>query len=148
MPVVVTGADQPLGRAVVAALLRAGAAEVRATVRSRAAAVGLAELGVRAAVSDLVDPLRLGAVLEGVHTVIHLDDPSSTWDYLLEAAEDTGLRRIVTVGPPGAAPPDPGPYALVLIRAPALDPTPELVAALIEADQRREVAGVEVRDLR
>ncbi|WP_267594408.1 NAD(P)H-binding protein [Carbonactinospora thermoautotrophica] len=147
MPVVVTGADRPLGRAVVAALLRAGAAEVRATVRSRAAVADLAVLGVRVAVSDLVDPLRLGAVLEGAHTVIHLDDPAATWDYLLEAAEDTGLRRIVTVGAPGAGPPDPGSYDLVLVRCAVHEPAPALVNALVAADQRRGVTGVEVVDV-
>ena len=177
MPVVVTGADQPLGLAVVGALLAAGATEVRATVRDRAAVPGLVGRGVRTAVSDLVDPLRFGAVLEGAHTVIHLDgghpggshsagavagatreadrdpagtgpggEPTGSWDLLLEAAEDTGVRRLVTVCRPGVDPP-PCPYHLIVVRAPSYRPEPELVAALVEADRRRYGHGVEVVDL-
>ncbi|MYV99515.1 NAD(P)H-binding protein [Streptomyces sp. SID3343] len=105
MPVVVTGAEQPLGRAVVLELAATGG-EVRATVRTRAAVGALRAAGIRVAVTDLSDPLRLGAVLEGAHTVLHLDRgpdgrgfPADTWQWLLEAAQDTDLQRIVTVLP-------------------------------------------------
>jgi nucleoside-diphosphate-sugar epimerase len=162
VPVVVTGADQPLGAAVVDALLAAGAGaagggvggvEVRATVRDRSAVPGLVRRGVRTAVSDLVDPQRFGAVLEGAHTVIHLDaadpdgrgpGPVGTWDLLLDAAEDTGLRRVVTVCGPGTPVPEAGPYHLVVVRAAGYRPVPALVAALVEADRRRDGQGVEV----
>lgn len=114
MPVVVTGAELPLGRAVVLALLASGAPDVRAVVRDRSAAGVLRAAGARVAVGDLSDPLRLGAVLEGAHTVVHLDTgatgtgtPADTWQWLAEAAEDTGVRRVVTVLPPGASPPAP-----------------------------------------
>jgi len=105
MPVVVTGADQPLGRAVVLELADRGG-DVRATVRSRAAAGALRAVGIRVFVGDLSDPLRLGAAIEDAHTVLHLDrgpdghgSPGDTWEWLIEAAEDTGVQRIVTVLP-------------------------------------------------
>ena len=148
MPVVVTGADTPLGRAVATALVRAGV-EVRATVRDRGHVAGLVALGVRTAVSDLVDPLRLGAVLEGAHTVVHVDgdDPLATWDLVLDAAEDTSVRRLVTVAPPDTPPPPPGAYEVVLVRTGSLAPDPALVGAVLDADRRRTVAGSEVVDL-
>jgi uncharacterized protein YbjT (DUF2867 family) len=140
VPVVVTAADRPLGRAVVEALLAQGSVEVRATVRDRAVAAELIALGVRTAVSDLVDPLRFGAVLEGAHTVVHLDDPSATWDLLIDAAADTGLRRIVTVLHPGDEVLPAEPYELVVIRADDNgSPRRELVAALLDADRRRDI---------
>jgi hypothetical protein len=98
-------------------------------------------MGVRTAVCDLVDPRRFGAVLEGAHTVVHLDDPTATWELLLEAAADTGLRRIVTVLGPTDDVPAAHPYELVLIRTADLAPRPELVAALLHADRRREVSA-------
>jgi hypothetical protein len=136
VPVVVTAADSPLGRAVVNALLAERAGEVRATVRDRAAAAELIGLGVRTAVSDLVDPRRFGAVLEGAHTVVHLDRPSETWPLLVEAASDTGLRRVVTVLDLGEDLPPAVGYELVVIRTADRSARPELVAALLDADRR------------
>jgi NAD(P)H dehydrogenase (quinone) len=169
MPVVVTGADRALGRAVVDALLAAGAAEVRATVRDRSVVAGLVAAGVRTAVSDLVDPLRFGAVLEGAHTVVHLDAdaPQDSWQLLLEAVEDTGVRRLLTVVVGGtnqvsgwgedagsgedagraAAPPGTGAYDVVVVRAASWAPDPAVVAALLAADRRREAPGFELVDL-
>lgn len=139
MPVVVTGADGPLGSAVLAAFLGgADRVELRATVRDRGAVAALVAAGVRTAVSDLEDPARFGAVLEGAHTVVHLDDPLATWHLVLDAAEDTGLRRVVTVLDPAVpAPVAPG-YDLVVLRHPVgAPPGPELLAAVLAADRRR-----------
>jgi uncharacterized protein YbjT (DUF2867 family) len=136
---VVTAADTSLGRAVVEAFLGDAAVEVRATVRDRSVAAELIALGVRTAVSDLVDPRRFGAVLEGAHTVVHLDNPTETWDLLLEAAADTGLRRIVTVLDPADELPPAEPYELVVIRTTDRTARTDLVAALLEADRRRFV---------
>ena len=148
MPVVVTGADAPLGRAVALALAAAGV-EVRATVRARQAVADLVARGVRTAVSDLDDPLRLGAVLEGAHTVIHLDGshPLATWDLVVDAAEDTSVRRLVTVAPPGTAAPVAPPYEVVLVRTVSLAPRPDLVAALLDADARAAGGGPGVLDV-
>lgn len=148
MPVVVTGADSPLGAAVVAAFLAAARAgdevELRATVRDRGAVAALVAAGVRAAVSDLDDPQRFGAVLEGAHTVVHLDDPLATWGLLLDAAEDTGLLRVVTVLGPDAPPPEAPDYELVVLRAAAGVPVDAVAAAVLVADRR--VGGLPFSD--
>lgn len=143
MPVVVTGADTPLGRAAVEAFSAAGVG-VRATVRDRGAAAELAGLGVLAAVSDCSDPQRLGGVLEDAHTVVHLDP--APLEHLLDAAEGTAVRRVVLVGAPGAAPPPCPPYDVVLVRAGPRAPLPAVAAALVAADTRRDVAPVGVLD--
>ncbi|MFE2866035.1 NAD(P)H-binding protein [Embleya sp. NPDC059259] len=152
MPVVVTGADQPLGRAV-ALELADSAGEVRATVRDRGAVGALRAAGIRVAVSDLCDPGRLGAVLEGAHTVLHLDrgaggdgSPGDTWEWLLEAAEGTDLQRIITVlpQPPTLPLPRAGEreYELIIRQLPpgGADrpgyPDPALVHELVAADRR------------
>ncbi|WP_436773077.1 NAD(P)H-binding protein [Yinghuangia sp. YIM S09857] len=152
MPVVVIGADRPLGRALVLALVDLGVPELRAVVRDRSSAPALRAAGVRVSVGDLSDPLRLGAVLEGAHTAVHLDagpdgsgEPLDTWDWLLEAAEDTGLQRIVTVVGDNRVSPDTAGYDVVCLpgrvtrssgdATDAVDPV--LVSALIEADRRR-----------
>lgn len=149
MPVVVTGAHLPLGRALVLALAEQGVPDVRAVAADRTAAAPLRAAGVRVAVGDLSDPLRFGAVLEGAHTVVHVDagpdgtgGPLDTWAWLLEAAEGTGLRRMVTVLPPGAAlPPGGEAYEVVVVHGalpgPADMPDPALVEALARADSRR-----------
>ncbi|MGH3344853.1 MAG: hypothetical protein ACRDPK_18680 [Carbonactinosporaceae bacterium] len=152
MPVVVTAADRPLGRAVVDVLLRTtGVTEVRATVRDRQAVRELLELGVRTAVGDWRDPaadaLQLGGVLEGAHTIVHLDGPESSWDLLLDAAQESGARRLVTAWPPGRRPPPAGPYELVVVRAATRRPTPALVDALVAADRQERVRGLEIVDI-
>lgn len=148
MPVVVTGAHLPLGRALVLVLAERGVPDLRAVAADRVGAAPLRAAGVRVAVGDLSDPLRLGAVLEGAHTVVHLDggpegggSPLDTWAWLLEAAEGTGLRRIVTVLPPGVEPPHEAVYDVVVVRGEPLEPgkTPEstLIQALVTAESRR-----------
>ncbi|UGQ14204.1 NAD(P)H-binding protein [Yinghuangia sp. ASG 101] len=148
MPVVVTGAHLPLGRALVLALAERGVPDLRAVVRDRGGAAPLRAGGVRVAVSDLSDPLRFGAVLEGAHTVVHLDagpgdggGPLDTWAWLLEAAEDTGLRRIVTVLPHGAEVPPGDGRDVVVVRGepPRSGETADsaMIRALVAADSRR-----------
>ncbi|MDQ1713608.1 MAG: hypothetical protein QOE45_3058 [Frankiaceae bacterium] len=134
MPVVVTAAETPLGRLVVERLLADGA-EVRAVVGSVTG-----DLGVPTSRTDWRDAERLGAVLEGAHTVIHLAGERHVAD-LLAAAEDSGLRRIVVV----ARGPVPGlegaPYDVVVVpdtrRRLSRAVDPGLVEALVAADRRR-----------
>ncbi len=136
MPVVVTGAACALGKKIVDALLALpGQVEVRATVRRREDRQWFAVRGVPAAVTDLADPLRTGAVLEGAHTVVHLDDPASTWEWLLDAAEETSVRRIVAVVDGPAALAAPG-LEVVVLRGDARAPAPDLVEAVLAADAR------------
>ena len=144
MPVVVTAAETPLGRLVVERL-RADGAEVRAVVERPAGG-----LGVPTSLTDWRDAERLGAVLEGAHTVIHLAGARRVPD-LLAAAQDSGLRRIVLVLRPGDGVGTVGlPYEVVALPGPRLgrrwwrlwrraDPAAlaVLADALVEADRRR-----------
>ena len=101
MPVVVTGADTPLGRLVIDRLVGAGL-DLRATVETREAVKPLVDRGVKTAVSDLVDTERFGAVVENAHTVIHLRGVNAR-DILtgipdvLAALPDSGVERVVTL---------------------------------------------------
>jgi uncharacterized protein YbjT (DUF2867 family) len=133
VPVVVTGADTPLGAAVVAALRADPAIEVRATVRTRVAAEALAPLRIPVAVSDLDDPLRAGAALEGAHTVLHLDPAPLA--HVLEAAEDTSVRRVVLLAaePTYAGSTD---FEVVVVVGDRARADPEVIAALLAADRR------------
>ncbi|HWL35905.1 MAG TPA: hypothetical protein VNQ77_06905 [Frankiaceae bacterium] len=124
MPVVVTAAETPLGRLVVARL-RAEGAEVRAVVDKPAG-----DLGVPTALADWGDAERLGAVLEEAHTVIHLAGRKRVAD-LLAAAEDSGLVRIVSTVPLEA------PYEVIVVPVPRFKRDLAAIAdALVEADRR------------
>ena len=101
MPVVVTGADTPLGALVINRLV-GGGLDLRATVDSRELVQPLVDRRVKTAVSDLVDTERFGAVVEGAHTVIHLRgggavDILAGIDDVLAALPDSGVERIVTL---------------------------------------------------
>ncbi len=138
MPVVVTGAACALAREVVLALraLESGA-EIRATVRRREDRAWYAKRGVPVAVTDLSDPLLTGAVLEGAHTVVHLDDPVTTWEWLLDAAQGTSVRRIVAVVPGASSDALPAPGVEVVVLAGDVQvPDARLVAAVLSADAR------------
>ncbi len=134
MPVVVTAAETPLGRLVVARLLADGA-EVRAIVER-----ATDDLGVPTSLTKWDDGERLGAVLEGAHTVVHLASLKRIPD-LLDAAEDSGLRRIVVVTRDAVAALDGVPYEVVVVpdtrrrfRSADLE---ALADAVVEADRRR-----------
>lgn len=101
MPVVVTGADTRIGALVVRRLSGQGL-DLRATVDSREAVRPLVEAGVKTAVSDLVDTERLGGVVEGAHTVIHLRGRDARAILagipdVLAALPDSGVERVVTL---------------------------------------------------
>ena len=135
-----TGADESLGAAVVAALLAEGVPEIRATVAVRTAANALVERGVRTAALDVAtaDAERLGAVVDGAHTVIHVagECPARTLLQVLEAVEETTVRRVVVPAAPsqfGAS--TTATSAEVLVVDAGL-PRDALVAALLAADRR------------
>jgi nucleoside-diphosphate-sugar epimerase len=124
VPVVVTAAESRLGRLVVERL-RSEHAEVRAVVDRDPG-----DLGVPTSRADWGDAERLGAVIEGAHTVIHLAGAKRVAD-LLAAAEDSGLVRIVSTVPLDA------PYEVVVIEVPRLRRDLHAIAdALVEADRR------------
>jgi uncharacterized protein YbjT (DUF2867 family) len=121
LPVVVTGADTPIGRIVVGRLVGQGL-DLRATVDSRDAVRPLVDAGVKTAVSDLVDTERFGGVVEGAHTVIHLRGVSAHLVLggvpdVVAALPDSGVRRIVTLGGFGHE----GHPSLAALRATGLD---------------------------
>lgn len=140
MPVVVTGADEPLGRLVVDRLVGQGL-DLRATVGTRDAVAPLVALGVKTAVSDLVDTERFGAVVEDAHTVIHvrgLLDAVETLPDVVAALPDSGVSRVVTVARLGRDHPSldalrAADVDVVLLRVVGL-PGPRQVAGAIRAD--------------
>jgi hypothetical protein len=82
---------------------------------------------------------RLGAVLEGAHTVVHLDRPAETADLLVDAADGTSVRRVVAVAADVLEPPPAyGALEVVVVPAdPAGEPAdPAAVAAVLAADAR------------
>ena len=106
VPVVVTGADTPVGALVLDRLAGRGL-DLRATVDDREAVRPLVDRGVRTAVSDLVDTERFGAVVEGAHTVIHLRGGNATAMLdgipdVLAALPESGVERVVTLAGLGA----------------------------------------------
>ena len=134
VPVVVTGADTPLGAAVLAALRRDPRIEVRATVRTRSAADALiARWRLPVAVSDLYDPLRAGAAFEGAHTVVHLDP--APLEHVLDAAEDTAVRRVVVLHDAGTADDLRG-LEIVVVPGDAGRADTHVVESILAADRR------------
>jgi nucleoside-diphosphate-sugar epimerase len=120
----VTAAESPLGRLVVARL-RADGVEVRAVVDRPAP-----DLGVPTSKADWGDAERLGAVIEGAHTVIHLAGARRVRE-LLAATEDSGLVRIVSTVPVEA------PYEVVVVPVPRFRRDLRAIAdALVAADRR------------
>jgi hypothetical protein len=118
VPVVVTGADEPVGALVLDRLVGQGL-DLRATVTARGAVAPLVARGVKTAVSDLVDTERFGAVIEDAHTVIHVRGLLSAVETLpdvVAALPDSGVARVVTLAPTGRDHP-----ALGLLRSAGVD---------------------------
>lgn len=128
MPVVVTGGDEPLGAAVLAALQ--GTGELRAVVSTRSAQRALVQVGVRAALVGLDDVDTLAAVMTGAHTVVHAagPEPADTLPAVREAAGRVRVVRVVVVS--AVAVERPG---LVVVA-----PGPDAVAEVLRADDRQE----------
>lgn len=116
MPVAVTGADTPVGTALVP-LLRDRGSEVRAMVQEPGAVAHLRSLGAKVAVDVVTDPDTLRAVLDEAHTVCHLSGNlflSSDESYeeailestrsVLRAAKKAKVKRFLLVSYPGASP--------------------------------------------
>jgi NADH dehydrogenase len=132
VPVVVTGASGAVGRRLVPLLVQGGS-EVRAVIRSGAAADELRADGAKVAIGRLGDADTVEAVVDGAHTVVHLAgglDPSSRvadgsdttaerlYDeanllptrWVLEAAVEAGVARFLFLSYPGASPDASNPY--------------------------------------
>lgn len=137
MPVVVTGADLPRGRAVVEALLAAGVPEVRALVGSREAQRDLVARGVRTSRVGVDDPAGLAAVLLGAHTLVHLDGDAALLAGALPAGAlaagalaGSGLRRVVLLQASPELRHQPGLEVVIVQDGPGL------ADAVLEADGR------------
>lgn len=98
MTIVVTGATGQLGRLAVEALLRRGAEprDVLATGRDEARLAALAELGVRTAVIDYLDPATLAAAFEGADRVLFIsgsevDQRVAQHSNVVTAAKEAGV---------------------------------------------------------
>lgn len=131
MPVVVTGVEHALGRAVVVALRR-GAADVRAFLDPTAAPGGTVETlrgaGIRTARGTLDDEALLETALHGAHTLVHaaadpmadieslVDDAAST----VSAALSAGVSRLVFVSHLGADAASANPWLAGLAEAESL----------------------------
>jgi uncharacterized protein YbjT (DUF2867 family) len=115
MTVLVAGASGVVGRAVVSALLARD--EVRATVRRAEAAEDLRALGAKVAVREGLRADELAEVLPRCDTLVHLTGGVMQPDAeelfaanhgsiaaALDAAQQTGVRRIVFISVPGADP--------------------------------------------
>jgi putative NADH-flavin reductase len=112
MPVVVIGADTPLGRAVLEAISgRDG--EVRAFVTSEAAGTRLRPTPVRVAVGDVSDGSHVaGAAFDCFSAVLiaeaasddrdrsFLPDPGSVMEAWADAIGEAGVTRAIWVGSP------------------------------------------------
>lgn len=125
MPVVVTGASWPVGRAIVPRLVAVGS-EVRAVVSRQASADQLRELGAKVAVGDAADPELLPAVLRDAHTLCHVVDGlfldeedyfpmiAGTTETIVVAAKEAQLARILFLSYPGADAGSPNAYLRAL----------------------------------
>jgi uncharacterized protein YbjT (DUF2867 family) len=116
VPVAVTGADTPVGTALVP-LLRERGSEVRAMVREPGAvAAHLRTLGAKVAIDAVADPDTLRAVLDEAHTVCHLSGDlflSGDESYeeailestrsVLRAAKKANVKRFLILSYPGAS---------------------------------------------
>lgn len=115
MPVVVTPADTPVGRALVP-LLRDSGSEVRATIADIDAADPLRALGAKVAVVEQPDDDTLRAIVDEAHTVCLLsndlfvpgeesyEEAIEEWTQaVLRAARKARVRRVLLVSYPGAS---------------------------------------------
>ncbi|MBW3562969.1 MAG: NAD(P)H-binding protein [Actinobacteria bacterium] len=151
MPVLVTKPETTLGREVIREVARTGG-QVRAFGSTDAPTAELRQLGAVVASGSLLDEGHLETAMEQVHTVIHLgvDPLASSADLVVEeaatvlsAAVGAGIRRLLVLSLPGAAPgaDDPlrraagevellareGPFPATVVRASLVD-SPELRA--------------------
>lgn len=144
MPVIVVGADTPIGGAIVAALLARGG-EIRAVVTDPAAGAALRRQGAKVAVGDLSDGSHVAAAAYDAFTAVLVEasakdgrqlsfaaDVTAVLSGWVDALREASVRRAIWVGNP--------PLSLVGGSA------PEVTVVVAAERTTREVAG-EVADL-
>lgn len=140
MPVIVVGADTPLGTAIVEELTRRGG-EVRAFVGDREAAATMSAAGLKVAVGDLSDATHVSAASLGAFCAVLVEEAAgdgrelgfardvggvfSAWAQALAAA---GITRVVWVGDEGATRPSGAPEEVTVATAGA---APAAIAARV-----------------
>lgn len=147
MPVIVVGADTPLGRAIVQGLAT-GRGEVRAFVSGSDEAPNLRHLGVKVAIGDVSDESHVGAAAAGAFCAVLIVGAATDGRSLsfatpaevpagwVRAVATAGVRRVIVVG---EAPPL-GSSGVAEIRMVStgghtMDQIVAAVAALDEADR-------------
>jgi putative NADH-flavin reductase len=112
MPVIVIGADTPLGEVIMDALLpRQG--EVRAFVSSPDAAASLKRRGVKVALGDVSDGSHVGGAALNAFCAVLVEeaatderersfaaDPDAVMAAWVEGLNDAGVKRVIVVGSP------------------------------------------------
>lgn len=120
MPVIVVGADTPLGAQIVSALVgRPG--EIRAFVSDPTEALRLKALGVKVAVGDVSDGSHVGAACTNCFSAVLVEEaahdgrvrafasgPEATLAAWTEAVGEAAVRRVIWVSS-GPLPAPPGP---------------------------------------
>jgi uncharacterized protein YbjT (DUF2867 family) len=109
MPVIVIGADTPLGPAIVTAL-RGRAGEIRAFVTDPAAAEALRSEGIKVAVGDVSDGSHVGAAALGCFGAVVLPEAANdgrerafaaagraTLESWVRALRDAAIRRVILI---------------------------------------------------
>lgn len=140
MPVIVVGADTPLGEATLEAMLPRES-EVRAFVTSAANAARLKERGVKVALGDVSDGSHVGGACLNAFCAVLIQeaavderersfatDPSQVLTAWAEGVNDAGVKRTIVVWD------DPPPAELAAIRSETVvvaiaDRDPEEIAA-------------------
>ncbi len=123
MPVIVIGADTPLGRATMDELLPR-ASEVRAFVTSPDAAASLRSQGVKVALGDVSDGSHVGGAALNAYCAVLIaeaaadgrersfaETPQAVISSWIEGLNDAGVTRVIFVGD------RPAPAALAALKA-------------------------------
>ncbi|HSL26427.1 MAG TPA: hypothetical protein VLA54_09115 [Acidimicrobiia bacterium] len=109
MPVLVVGADHPLGEAIVHRLA-APDREVRAFVSTPGSSAGLRQAGIKVAVGDLSDDSHIGGAATNCFGIVFVEPaledgrelafatPQATRDGWARAAVDARVTRVIWVG--------------------------------------------------
>ncbi|MFH2073578.1 MAG: NAD(P)H-binding protein [Actinomycetota bacterium] len=148
MPVIVVGADTPLGHGVLAAL-SSGGGEVRAFVTDPSAGARLRAAGIRVALGDVSDGSHLAGAAVGCYSAVLLAEAAidgrersfaSDGDEVLAAwaaaLGEAGVTRAIWVGtaPPG----EPATPEVAVVETGGRSPA-DIAAAVVEIDDGRSL---------
>ncbi len=149
MPVIVIGADTPVGEAITAALT-AREGEVRAFVSNTSAAPPLRSSGVKVAVGDISDGSHIEGAALGCFSAVVIpeaafdhrersftDSPATTVATWLSALCDASIRRFIWLDDPRVAAPterSPSSTVEVVVISTGRRPVAEIAAEVVRLD--------------